>query len=184
MLSNADLPLLLMCIVAPIGAFDAIYFHLWRFRLYRAPSARCEEATHLVRGIIFTLVAGLLTFSRPEGAWFWVVASLIVLDFLNNLADVYVEGPSREPLGGLPRLEYIVHIIGASSVGAIAVAFLLVYWPNRLSVTALAPAALPPWLWWQGLFLVVGGVVMVGLELFLFSRSILRSGWRPRESKA
>ncbi len=176
----ADLPLLLLIIVAPIGAIDILYFHLWRFRLYDAPTARGEMITHVIRGVVFVTIAALLALGRPVGVWFWVVAALALFDFVNTLADVYLERDSRAPMGGLPRAEYMVHIIGETFAGGVAVAFLLTGWAGRLLPTALAPATRPTWLTWQAWALVVGGAAMVLAELSLFVRSIARSGWGRR----
>ncbi len=134
--------------------------------------------THLLRGSVFAALAALLATKQPAGAWYWVTAVPIVFDFVNEIADVSLEGSSRAPLGGgLPRLEYVVHIVGATSVGAIAAAFLVVAWPAHALSTALVPAVHPTWLLVPGYALAIGGALMTGTELCLFLRSIKRSGW-------
>ena len=108
------LPVILMLVVAPIGALDVLYFHIWKFRLYREPSARAETVTHLIRGFLFGAGAWLISSYRLDGAWFWAVAVVLLVDFVNEIADVALEGESRAPLGGLPTLESVIHIIGAT----------------------------------------------------------------------
>ena len=66
----------------------------------------------------------LLALAEPRGLWFWVVAGLFGLDFVNSVLDALTEDASRAELGGLPRGEYVIHIIGSTAMGAIAVAFL------------------------------------------------------------
>lgn len=178
MLSATDLPLLLINIVAPLGAFDILYFHIWRFRLYEAPSSRAETVTHIVRGFAFGGAALLLTFTQPAGAWYWAFAAIVGVDFVNNIVDVSLEGESRAPLGGLPRSEYIVHIAGASFEGAIGVAFLLTAWPMQAMPTGLLAADRPAWLFWPSVMLSAGVIAVVLFELGLFVRSLARSGWQ------
>lgn len=178
-MTPADIPLVLMVLVGPLGAFDILYFHLWKFRLYSAPSARIETVTHLVRGGLFAGVAGALTYGRPQGTWFWAVAILVGVDFFNNIADALSEERSRAPLGGLPRLEYVVHVVGSTAAGAISVAFVLTAWSSRTALSGLVPDARPDWLMISGLSLAVGGVALTLLECGLFMRSIMQRGWRP-----
>lgn len=67
--SNATLPVLI-AVAAPIGGFDGLYFHAFKFELYREPSARGEVVTHVLRGWIMSAGAYLLASYRPQGSWF------------------------------------------------------------------------------------------------------------------
>jgi hypothetical protein len=167
------LPLLLMAIAAPLGSFDVIYYHLWKFRLHRQPGARAETVTHLVRGALFAGGAWMIATHRLSGAWFWAVGALFVLDFLNNVADVLLEPRSRAPLGGVPPLEYLIHVVGATFAGAITVAYFAAGWSDRLGPTALLPSEVPVWLAWQGRALAIGAALLTVLELTLMLRAML-----------
>ncbi len=177
-----ELPILLMAIVAPIGALDVFWFHLYRFRLYAQPGSRAETVTHIARGLLFALgLLAMLTW-RPVGTWYWVVGGLFVLDFANNVADVLLEPSSRRPLGGLPPLEYLIHVVGATAAGGITAAYFIAGWQLRLEDTALVPLAgdaLPAMLRWQGWAAAAGGLLVALLEAVLLARSVLASRRGP-----
>lgn len=112
----------LLTLASLVGAFDVLYYHLYRFRLYRRPGSTAEELTHLVRGAVFVgFVAGLMV--GPEARPWMVV--LLLLDVANTVADVLLERRSRAGMGGLPTGEYLVHVLGSSLVGAAAASFFL-----------------------------------------------------------
>lgn len=167
----AALPLLLMGVVAPLAAVDILYFHLWKFRLFESPSSRAETVTHLVRGAFFALGAFMLASYRMMGAWYWGIGALFLLDFLNSIADVALERRSRAPLGGVPTLEYVLHIIGSSFAGAITATYFLVGWAHAFEPTELVAAVdLPDWIRWQGRLMAASGAALTLLELGLFLR--------------
>ena len=170
------LPLLLIAIVAPLGAIDIAYYHVWRFRLHDQPASRAETVTHLVRGALFASVSAVLTGYEPHGTWFWLIGGLLVLDFANSIADVALEPASRAPLGGLPPLEYVIHIVGSTFGGAVTLAYFALGWRLGEGPPALVPiaGALPAWLLIDGALLAIGGAAMTLGEGFLFARSILR----------
>jgi hypothetical protein len=145
--SGSLVPLVLMTIVAPLGAFDVLYFHVWKFRLFARPGSRCETTTHVARGLLVGGVVLALANFEPRGAWFWLLAVAVVLDFVNNVVDAAVEPRSRAPLGGLPRCEYVVHIAGATMSGAVGALFLALDFTLSRLPTALPPVrGLPYWL--------------------------------------
>lgn len=175
-MSASYAPLLVMTIVSSIGAFDVLYYHVYRFRLYAQPSAQWETATHLARGLLFAAGAYLMTRYEPRGAWFWVVTGVIALDFVNNVADVLLEPRARAPLGGLPPLEYLIHIIGATASGLIGGLWFAFGLPLADHPTELAPPGeLPGWLALNGYLLAAGGLAMAVFEAALLVRARHRS---------
>ena len=170
-----DLPLWILSIAAPLGAFDVLYFHMYRFRLHDRPASWAETATHVLRGLLIGGFAFLLANYQPQGAWFWLGAALIVGDTLNNIADVVLEPKAREALGGLPPAEYLIHVVGATVSGLIGATYLLAFWPMAALPTALAPAALPAWLAVNGNLIAFGAVAIALTEATLMARSMLRA---------
>jgi hypothetical protein len=169
-------PLAIMSVVAPIAAIDVLYFHLYRFRLYAHPASRLETVTHLMRALLFGVAALLLTHHEPRGAWYWAITGLAAADFLNNLADVILEPRSRAPLGGLPPLEYVIHIVGATASGVIAGAWAIGAWPLAALPTELAPPGeVPGWLAANGHALYAGAAAMLIGEAALLIRATLRA---------
>jgi hypothetical protein len=182
-IAASSLPLLLVAIVAPLGAVDIGWYHLRRFRLYDQPSARFETLTHLARGLLFALGTLILVRYRPTGAWFWGTVALFAADFVNNVLDVISEEKSRAPLGGLPHLEYIIHIVGATFAGAVTLAFVATSWGNAIEPTALAASTqVPPWLALLGTVDVAGGLAFTLLEGALYVRSIMKAGWTRQQA--
>lgn len=177
-----SLPLLLLVIVAPIGAIDMLYFHLWRYRLYSSERSRTETVTHVLRSATVATLAWVLAHYRPTGTWFWLVGSLFVIDFVNSLVDVAVEPRSRAALGGVPGAESVIHTVGTTALGAIAALYFSIGWQDRLLPTALTPTAgeLSRFLVLQGELVAVGGGLLTLLELGLLLCSM--AGWCLRRT--
>lgn len=164
-----DIVVALFVVSGTIGAADILYYHLHKFRLARQPGSRAETVTHLLRS--FTFGAGLWTLAghAPRGGWYWAVAALFAFDFVDEVVDVLIEPKSREPLGGLPGAEYLVHMICTTLNGAAWVTFLVEGWPDRLAPTALVArhSALPAWLTLDAKVIAVNAFLLGGLELAL-----------------
>ena len=158
MFDDQTLTLVLLGIIAPVGAIDAVYFHLWRFRLAQRPESRAETVTHISRSLILGIVAVTLAFYDPRGAWYFAIAGLLAFDFVNNVVDAFLEGDSRKDLGGVPRAEYVIHIAGATWVGAASLAFVGIGWQHAFAPTELVAVSLPP--------MLVGNMVLVGVGSF------------------
>jgi hypothetical protein len=167
----------LLFFALPVAAFDALYYHIWKFRLFQQPSCRGEMVTHLSREVVFFFTLLTVVTVRPHGAWYWAFAGLVLADQVINMTDVFFESTSRIPLGGLPRLEYMLHVFGASVAGAAQATYLYSAWPLRLEPTALVPhppGYLPSFVVMWGYGLLVGTVATFLLEGTLFARSLLR----------
>ena len=170
-------PLLLTMIAAPLGAIDIIYFHILKFKLYDREDSRLETFIHLIRGILFVTGAFILLNYKPTGLWFWGTGIIFILDFINSIADVSIENQSRRTLGGLPSLEYVIHTIGSTFAGGIAVSFFIFGWENRLMPTSLEilPEGTYPLMFvMNGKGLVVGGILLLIAETTLIARSLCR----------
>jgi hypothetical protein len=161
-----NLTLLLISIAAPVGAFDVLYFHIYRYRLASRPESLAETFTHVLRGAIFGAVALTLTLYEPRGLWFWLVGGLFVLDFVNSLVDAFLERNARSAFGGLTRLEYVLHVAGATFMGAIALAFLVRGAPAASLATELASRqlAVPPPMAIGGYLTALGALVLAAYE--------------------
>lgn len=181
-----EITLMIMLSAAPIGAFDVIYFHLWKFQLYQRPESVKEEITHLGRGFLVPLIAVILLLGLPQGLWFWLVLALFALDTLNTLLDVVFEPASRAPRI-VPPLELAVHFIGISAMGAAIAAFVINGAHGRLNETALAPytnTLLPEWFFKFALLGLVGAFALAIFEAGLFFRAIKRRAPALRRAQA
>jgi hypothetical protein len=168
-----DLTLFLLSIAAPIGAIDVLYFHIYKFKLARRPESRAETMTHIARSLMLAPVLIVVVMFEPTGWWFWALAALFVIDFVNSAVDAYLERDSRAGLGGLPRLEYIIHIVGATLMGAVAASFLIRGWHLGGLETALAPraAAAPLLMQINAVAIAVSSVGLAAYETAVLLRS-------------
>lgn len=165
-----DIPLIILLVASPFGAFDVTYFHLWKFRLYQRPESVKEETTHILRGFLVPLIMVLLLAGRPEGRWFWIVLALFAFDALNTLLDVVFEPASRAPRI-VPPAELSVHFLGTTMMGAAFATFILAGWDSRHHATALAAhtaSILPDYFFSFAYGGVVAAFVLVTFETSLF----------------
>jgi hypothetical protein len=107
-----------------VGALDGLYFHLWKFRLYARPQSRTEHLTHTVRACLLGPILWL-AFVAPR---LDLLVMLVAVDTVVVLADVWLETESRRDLGGIPRAEYVVHVVANTlHTGAMTLA-MAVWW--------------------------------------------------------
>lgn len=174
-MENQALTLALLGVLGPLGAVDSLYFHLWKFRLATRPASRAETLTHVARSFVLAFVAPLLAFYEPHGLWFWVVGALLAVDFGNNLLDGVLEGESRRDLGGVPRAEYLLHLAGATWMGATTLSFFAIGFVHAGSPTGLMPATgMGSMLVNNAVFVGVGALALGLLELGLVGWTLTR----------
>lgn len=102
---------LLMVVVSVLGLVDGFYFHIWKFRLHERPQSRREHVIHSIRmTLVIPAVYGLFV-APATGVLLWGVAAVVAADFFVMLWDLFEESASRRDLGGIPRAEYIIHVV-------------------------------------------------------------------------
>jgi len=153
--------LLVLCVIAPVGAIDVLYYHLYRFRLFEREASVGEEVTHLVRQACFVAIVALLAMGTPCVAADRALLALFAIDLVNSAIDVALEPRSRTKLGGLPPGEYFLHFLGTFGSGVAAAAYVA----ERGAEFAPAPA-------WQTAPLIVTGVLLLAFEAGLFFRAV------------
>lgn len=151
----------LLTAASTIGAFDVLYFHLYRFRLYRQPDSVAEELTHLARHVLFVAIAAIVVFGDGSAGSKLAVWALFGLDLVNSSADVVLERRSRAALGGLPSAEALLHMLATFLVGATAATY---YWHGDAPLTSFQSL--------RGGALVVAGIATFALEGVLFARAL------------
>ncbi|OJW79611.1 MAG: hypothetical protein BGO69_12850 [Bacteroidetes bacterium 46-16] len=93
-----------------LAMFDGLYLHLMRYKLYAHTESRNEHISHTVRAILFPIILYFLYLGTSDTA-FYIGLAVIVIDILVLGADAYMEKDSRTFMGGLPRWEYILHLM-------------------------------------------------------------------------
>lgn len=157
--------LLILGALAPIGAIDVLYYHLYRFRLFERDASASEEITHLLRQAAFVAIAVLLATGVQSAPVDIALIALFAFDLVNSAIDVLLEPRSRASLGGLPQGEVFLHFLGTFGMGLAAASYLY-----ERSALPLAAAPL-----WQIAPLVTGGSGLFVVELVLFMRARQRS---------
>jgi hypothetical protein len=104
----AGIALLLYVLLA---FYDGFILHIFKYRLYQREESRKEHLTHTLRAILFPFIAYYL-FAKPAcNTAFFVAIAAVTLDLFVMLWDAYLEKDSRAFMGGLPRWEYILHLL-------------------------------------------------------------------------
>lgn len=107
-----------------LGAADIVFFHKRAHRLHAHPPARAELVTHSLRGPTYCALFALVPNFEFHGAWFGVLLGILGIDLAISIADFWLEPGSRRALGGLPRGEYLLHVLLAMLFGALVLATL------------------------------------------------------------
>ena len=55
-----------------LGAFDGIYFHMIKYKLYKHPPAQFEHFLHTLRGFLFLPIALLFFVWNSAGSLLWL----------------------------------------------------------------------------------------------------------------
>ena len=105
------LSIVLLIAYSLLALFDGVFLHLYKYRLYEHKESKFEHLTHTVRAILFTGILIALFINIEDNRWFLLGTALVVADMITLIIDAYVEKDSRHFMGGLPRWEYIIHLL-------------------------------------------------------------------------
>src|ERR1051325_6999235 len=133
---------LLLLSIGCLGAFDVFFFHRREARIAEGKDARAEAWIHVARGIIYSLQFAIVPNVRLCGAWYAAFVALFAVDAAIAVADVRVEPDARRSVGGLPRGEYLAHIVLSVLVGALlySLARHTIGWASEPTGVAWAPS--------------------------------------------
>lgn len=100
----------LLAVFVLLALFDGLYLHLIRYRLHEHKESRNEHISHTIRAVLFPIILYVLYLGNSDGA-FYIGMAVVIIDILVLGADAYMEKDSRAFMGGLPRWEYILHLM-------------------------------------------------------------------------
>lgn len=91
-----------------LGAFDALWLHLWRYRLHH--TAPREHLLHTLRTLLMPPVI-LFVAGPGAGAWLWFGVACAAADLVLVAWDAAAEHTTRRFQGGLPAGEAALHTV-------------------------------------------------------------------------
>ncbi len=168
----------LLLIIGVLGSCDVLVFHIGRCDLATRPESQREVLLHTLRHLIYGLQFLFVAQLRAQGWALLGVAALYLADVAIALLDVWEEPASRESQGGLPRGEYLMHVVLSVLVGAYLLSIWQAVWPLRLLPTALvwSPLDVPAPLRW-----LMSAMAVSAFGFFLHD---LRGWLRRRQPRA
>ena len=132
----------LLLVLAHIGVFDVLYFHVYKCKLHLRPECHREVFWHVLRHLIYALQFVWVANFRFHGWALLLLAALYFCDIFVAWSDVLEENKSRAAQGGLPRGEYFMHVVLSVLVGCYLMATIQAVWGDRILPTGIVYA--PP----------------------------------------
>lgn len=124
----------LLALFVILALFDGLYLHLMRYRLHEHEESRNEHISHTIRAVLFPIILYVLYLGNSDSAFYFGMA-LVTIDILVLGADAYMEKDSRAFMGGLPRWEYILHLmVNGLHFASIAVFIVIKVKLNKMGV--------------------------------------------------
>jgi hypothetical protein len=117
-------PTYLLFALGLLGGADILLYHSISHGIRHHADSRAELFTHFLRGPTYAALFLLVPNFTFHGAYVVALLGLLAFDLGISLADFWVESRSRRFFGGLPRGEYVLHIILAMLFGALVCATL------------------------------------------------------------
>ena len=102
---------ILLISYSALALFDGVYLHLFKYRLHEQESSKFEHLIHSIRALLFSGILYTLYIGIENNRLFLIGLVLVLIDVITLIIDAYVEKNSREFMGGLPRWEYILHLL-------------------------------------------------------------------------
>jgi len=135
----------LLLIIAHLGAFDVLYFHIYKCKLHLRPECHREVFWHVCRHLIYAIQFVWVANFRFHGGALVFLLVLYACDVLVAWSDVWEETASRKLQGGMLRGEYFMHIVLSVLVGIYMMATFQAVWGDRSLETAIifAPPQVP-----------------------------------------
>lgn len=117
---------ILLVLYSLLAVIDGVYFHLYRYQLHDRAESQLEHLTHTIRAFLFSGILITLFIQINDNRFFYLGMAMVLLDILVLLVDAYSEKDSRAFMGGLPRWEYMLHLmVNGFHFAAIAVFLVL-----------------------------------------------------------
>lgn len=154
------------------GLVDGVYYHDYKYKLFRDKESILEHIIHTFRSIAFPIVVYSL-FLKDFGGWPMMGGVIVVIiDIIFLAIDVRIEGHSRNRYGGLSNGEYATHLF-ANTCHYVSIALILAAkpaeaWTFTQSFELMRPY--PEMTVWLGSAFVTGGTIAAVLHFWQWSQ--------------
>ena len=151
---------------------DGVYFHDYKYKLYRDKESILEHIIHTFRAAAFPIMVYCL-FQNDFGGWPMMVGVMVAcIDIVLLAIDVRIEGYSRNRYGGLSHGEYATHLFSNTchyvSIALILAAKPEAAWTFTQSFELMRPY--PAITVWLGSAFVTGGTIAAVLHFWQWSQ--------------
>jgi hypothetical protein len=108
----------LLTLAGLVGSYDVLYYHIYKLKLYKKHDAMWENVTHAIRALLFAAMMLTVMHLRCSGWWWLIYPILLSFELINTMTDAILEPKTRKSMGGLPPVEYYLHIFLSIVTGA------------------------------------------------------------------
>ena len=116
-LTKQELALLSLTALALIGSIDEYFYHYKSERLLFKPECFKENILHAIRTLIYTILFFTISTYEVSGIFAVLLFGVFFIDLIVGILDILVENESRENMGGLPKGEYLIHMLLSFHLG-------------------------------------------------------------------
>jgi hypothetical protein len=109
MLYSHLIAVILLVLFTFVATVDGLYFHLYKYRLFKRKESIVEHHLHTLNSFLFPFTVFFLFVINCAGYLLWICVFLSAITLLIEFLDVFEEKSSRKRLGGLTSLEYSMH---------------------------------------------------------------------------
>jgi hypothetical protein len=168
----------LLIVLVLSASFDTFYYHIHTFKLYLYPDTRREHLVHTIQSCIVPFLVPPLFIVNASGLLLWAAVAIAAAHIGVSYWDASEEMDSRKRFGGLPKLEYCVHLFAEILKGAMLVLLFLPKPPEAWSPAAplLLPESFPA-------FTRITGWIFTGVALYACGEHLILH-FKYRESPA
>ena len=144
-LDQTDLILFSLVSLGTLGFVDEYFFHHKKDQILKRPECFKENILHIIRLFTFSLIFFFSSAVNLGGIFCVIPLTLISLDLIVSVLDIFEERKSRSKIGGLSTPEYFVHMSLSFHLGILYFNYIPYFYkqianPNKISIINMIDA--------------------------------------------